>query len=76
MYKKGVLILVNIDKIKALAKEQGVSIAFICRKFNLERNYLNDVKYGKSKMSDERIATIAEILNTTPEYLYSISYIC
>ncbi len=61
--------MVNIDKIKALAKEQGVSIAFICRKFNLERNYLNDVKYGKSKMSDERIATIAEILNTTPEYL-------
>ena len=59
----------TIDKIEALAKEKGVSLSFICGKLGLARNYLSEVKKGKTKISDDRIAIIADLLNTTPEYL-------
>ena len=58
-----------IDTVLQLAKEKGISQAFICNKLGLSRNYLSEVKKGKTKISDDRIATIAVILNTTPEYL-------
>ena len=59
----------TIDRIKALAKEKGISLSFICGKLGLARNYLSEVKNGKTKLTDDRLAIIADILNTTPEYL-------
>ena len=59
----------TIDRIKALTKEKGISLSFICRKLGLARNYLSEVKNGKAKLTDDRLAIIADILNTTPEYL-------
>ncbi|MCI8589714.1 MAG: helix-turn-helix transcriptional regulator [Clostridiales bacterium] len=61
--------MVNIDKIKSLAKEKGISIAFICSKIGQQRGYLNDVKQGKTSIAPDRLQIIADILNTTPEYL-------
>lgn len=61
--------MVNIDKIKTLAKEKGISIAFICKKLGFQRTYLNDVKLGKCSMSEEGLRITADILGTTPEYL-------
>lgn len=61
--------MVNIDRIKNLAKAKGVSIAFICKQFDVGRGYLNDVAVGKNRISDERIRKIADILGTTYEYL-------
>lgn len=61
---------VNIDKIKSLAKEQGVKIKFICcSKLGLSETYLSNVKNGKDRMTPERLEIIAETLNTTVEYL-------
>ena len=68
-HKKGVIVLVNIDKIKILAKEQGIKIKFICSQLSLAEGYLSNVQSGKTVMTDERLEKIAEILHTTPEYL-------
>lgn len=61
--------MVNINKIKALAKSKGISITYICEQFGTGRGYLNDVARGRNSMSDERIRKTAQILNTTYEYL-------
>lgn len=61
--------MVNIAKVKALAKSNGISQTHICSQFGLKPCYLNDVANGKNSMSDERIRKIADILGTTYEYL-------
>lgn len=61
--------MVNINKIKNLAKEKGLKIKYICDQLGLSDTYLSNVKNGKDRMTDERLAIIADILNTTPEYL-------
>ena len=59
----------TIDIVLRLSKERGISQAFICNKLGLSRNYLSEVKKGKTSLSDDRLIIIADILNTTPEYL-------
>lgn len=61
--------MANIDKIKSLAKSKGIKLSFICEQLGLTRTYLADVKNGKTSISDERLKVIADILETTPEYL-------
>lgn len=61
--------MADIDKIFELAKERGVKKSYICEKLGLKRSYLNDVKNKKTRISDSRLKIIANILNTTPEYL-------
>lgn len=61
---------VNIDKIKSLAKEQGVKIKFICcTKLGLSETYLSNVKNGKDRMTPDRLEIIADTLHTTVDYL-------
>lgn len=59
----------TIDRVLQMAKEKGISQAFICGKLGLRRTYLADVRLGKDSLNDDRLAIIADILNTTPEYL-------
>ena len=62
--------MVNVSKIKDLAKSKGVSIAFICSSVGMQKGYLNDIARSDSpKMPEDRLAVIADILNTTVEYL-------
>ena len=61
--------MVNIDRIKELAKEKGIKIKFICSQLGLAETYLSNVKNGKDRMTDERLQKIADILDTTVEYL-------
>ncbi len=58
-----------IERIKALSKEQGYSLTFIYKQLNLPSGYLRDVNANKTALTDERIALIADFLNTTPAYL-------
>ena len=61
---------VNIDKIKSLAKEKGISIAYICESVGMGRGYLNDIrKSNGGDIPDDRLQIIINILNTTIEYL-------
>ena len=61
--------MVNISKIKSLANEKGMSLTFICSKLGVARVYFNDLVKHKRDIPEERLAIIANILNTTPEYL-------
>lgn len=67
--KKRYFFVYNINKINALIKLKGVKKSFICEQLGLNRTYLADVERGKNKLTDERLAKIAEILGTTVEYL-------
>jgi transcriptional regulator with XRE-family HTH domain len=61
--------MVNIARVRAIAKEKGIKIGYICDQLGMKNSYLADVANGKNSMSDERITKIAEILGTTHAYL-------
>lgn len=61
--------MVNIDKIKTIAKSNGIKLKFICHSIGVSEAFLRDVKVGKCGISPDRLAKIASILHTTPEYL-------
>jgi transcriptional regulator with XRE-family HTH domain len=65
--------MVNIDKIKTLAKSKGISVSFICEQFGTARGYLNDIARGKNSMSDDRIFKVARLLDTTYDYLTDLT---
>lgn len=65
--------MVNINKIKELAKSKGISITYICDQFGTGRGYFNDVARGKNSMSEERVYKTAQILGTSFEYLMDIT---
>ena len=58
-----------IERIKSRAKEQHLSVAHICNKLGVNRGFLRDVENGKCQLKNERLNLIADILETTPEYL-------
>lgn len=59
----------NIDRIRALAKEKGIKLGYITSVLGVSHTYFADVKNKKLDIPDERLKSIANILNTTPEYL-------
>lgn len=59
----------TVDRITNLAKEKGITQAFISSKIGVHRNWLSCVRRDNVKISDERIAIIADILGTTTAYL-------
>ena len=70
MHKKGCNILTDINRIKTLAKERGVSLAFLCKKMGVARVYFIDfVKQGRSDIPTDKLKVIADTLNTSVAYL-------
>ena len=61
--------MLNIEKFLSLLKERGVSQAHIGRVFGKSRHFVLDIKNGATTLNDEQIKIVAEILQTTPEYL-------
>lgn len=61
--------MVNLDKIKSLAKAKGWSLSYLCKQLGLASSYFTDVRNGKNSISDTRLEVIAELLDTTAEYL-------
>lgn len=59
----------EIGRIEEIAKEKGLSLSFVSTQLGLRRTYLKDVKAGRSSIPADRLAQIADILGTTPEYL-------
>lgn len=62
--------MVEIDRIKQLSKEKGITLSFICSKLGLQRGYLKDVGNGKTALPENRLEIIADILGTTADYLH------
>lgn len=61
--------LFNTNRIKELAKEKGLKTKWICSQLGLAESYLSDVSRGKNSITDARLQVIADLLDTTPEYL-------
>lgn len=61
--------MVNVNKIRELAKEKGITMAFICNRLGMARNYILDIERGQNTISDERLQIVADLLDTTPAYL-------
>lgn len=61
--------MVNISKIKDMCKTRGIKQGYLCSQLGVGYTYLNDVANGKNRMTDDRLAKIAEILGTSVAYL-------
>lgn len=59
----------NVDRIKALAKSKGISMAFLCKQINKHRNFLACVRLGQDYIDQNELKIIADILGTTTDYL-------
>ena len=59
----------NFDRLNELSKEKGISKSFICKKLGKSRSFFVDAAKGKCSVSDNDIYIIANVLDTTPEYL-------
>jgi transcriptional regulator with XRE-family HTH domain len=60
---------VNVEKVKDIAKKQGVSMKYLCDLFGKDRMWLANVRRGNAKITDEQVSVIANALGTTVEYL-------
>ena len=61
--------MVNINKIRALAKENGRSMSYLISAIGLNaRTYFNDIEKNGRDIPDKYLIIIADILYTTPEY--------
>lgn len=62
--------MTTVERIKYLAKQQGRSITFICKQLGYSsRTYLNDIEKNKKEIPTDKLETIADILNTSVDYL-------
>ena len=62
--------MVNINKIQSLANDKGIKLSFIIKKIGLQgRSYFHDIERYNRDIPDDKLAIIAEILGTSPEYL-------
>lgn len=69
MYNYEVFLLLIIDRIKAISKEKGIKISYLCSKVGQGRGYLNDINSGKCSLPDERLKVFSNVLGVSVEYL-------
>lgn len=62
--------MVEINKIDELIKEKGIKASFICSSIGKSESYLRQVRAGRSKIAENDLAIIADILGTTTDYLH------
>lgn len=58
-----------IDRINELIKSKGFKKSYVCEKLGLSKVYLNNVERGKCGISDARLEKVAEMLDTSVDYL-------
>ena len=69
LHKRMDAIMVNVNKIKYLAKVKGLKLGKLASDFGEDSTYFSKVKSGLRRMDDNRIQYAAEYLGTTFEYL-------
>ena len=57
------------DIIRELAKQNDLPLAFLCRRIGVAKVYFNDIDKSGRDIPDDKLSVIADLLNTTPEYL-------
>ena len=61
--------MLNFQRLDELITEHGWKYPYVCSKFGWSRVRINDWKRGQSKPSESDIQLLADLLDTTPEYL-------
>lgn len=64
---------VNIDKIKDLCKSKGLTMKFLCDQIARDRTYFANIRSGKTRIDDDEIEFIANMLDTTVDYLTDLT---
>lgn len=65
----GIVYTANIDRIKELAKSNGLTMKYLAGKVGKYPGFLSCVRNGTDRINDDELKAIADILSTTPEYL-------
>lgn len=60
---------VQTDRIRTLAKAQGVSIRYLCELIGKPKGFLIDVERKKNSIDENELTIIAARLETTVDYL-------
>ena len=63
----------DTDRVKALAKSQGITVAYLCDSIGKYKGFFIDLKRGKARITTDELAIIADRLHTTPEYLTGVT---
>ncbi len=61
--------MLNINKVRGLAKQKGLSLSFVLGKINEQPSYLFNLAKGKRKVTEHKIKILADALGTTYAYL-------
>ncbi len=61
--------MVNYNKLGDLSKEKGLSQSYISTKIGMSRNYIKDCKRQNISIPSDRLIQIANILDTSVDYL-------
>lgn len=62
--------MTTVQRIKLLAKQQGRSIAYICKQLGFNsRTYFNDIEKSGREIPTDKLVIIANMLNTSVDYL-------
>ena len=65
--------MVNINKIRHLAKLKGLKLAYLQDQLGVRHTFFAEVDAGKTNISEERLNRLANMLGTTVEYLMDIT---
>lgn len=60
---------VNVDRIKLRAKQQGITMTYLCQCIGKYSNFLSCVRLGTDRIDEDELAIVAAKINTTVEYL-------
>lgn len=61
--------MVRTDRIRLLLKEKGLKVSAFCSQIGVYRTYFSEVDRGNTTVPEDKLALIADILETTVEYL-------
>lgn len=65
----GIVRNVDVDRIKARAKSQGITMSFLSAEIGKYRNFLSAVRLGTDRIDEDELAVIADKIHTTTAYL-------
>ena len=57
------------DRIRELAKQNDLPLAFLCRRIGVAKVYFNDIDKSGRDIPEDKLSVLADILGTTPAYL-------
>lgn len=54
------------DRIRELAKQNDLPLAFLCRRIGVAKVYFNDIDKSGRDIPEDKLSVLADILGTTP----------